>query len=123
MSSKRATTRAITIYHNPRCSKSREALKFLTDQGITPTVVEYLKNPLNKDELKELLSLLGCQPKAFVRSQDQAYKDSPFDLDDADIVTSKVAANSALMERPIVVVDSKKAVIVRPTTDGLAAIL
>ena len=55
------------IYHNPRCSKSRQALQLLRKAGIEPTIVEYLKRPLRKEELKKISQLLGLRPKNFVR--------------------------------------------------------
>ena len=55
------------IYHNPRCSKSRQALQLLRDAGIEPTIVEYLKTPLVKGQLRNISQLLGLRPKEFVR--------------------------------------------------------
>ena len=56
-----------TIYHNPRCSKSRQTLQLLREAGVEPIIVEYLKKPFEKDELKKLSQLLGLRPKEFVR--------------------------------------------------------
>ena len=56
-----------TIYHNPRCSKSRQALQILRDKGIEPNIIEYLKTPLQKDELKNISKTLGLRPKDFIR--------------------------------------------------------
>ena len=57
----------VTIYHNPRCSKSRQTLKIIKDHGIQPVVVEYLKVPLKKSELNNISRLLNKRPKDFVR--------------------------------------------------------
>ena len=56
------------IYHNPRCSKSRQTLQLLREEGIEPTIVEYLKTPLAKEQLRNISQLLGLRPKDFVRN-------------------------------------------------------
>ena len=62
------------IYHNPRCSKSRQALQLLRDAGIEPTIIEYLKTPLAKEQLKNISQLLGLRPKDFVRKIEKDFK-------------------------------------------------
>ena len=64
-----------TIYHNPRCSKSRQALQILRDRGIEPNIIEYLKTPLQKDELKKISTSLGLRPKEFVRKNESDFKE------------------------------------------------
>ncbi len=64
----------VTIYHNTHCSKSRQTLQLLRDKGIEPLVIEYLKNPPNKTELKKILSFLGMAPRELMRTQEAVYK-------------------------------------------------
>lgn len=66
---------SVTIYHNPRCSKSRQALQLLTDKGISPGVVEYLKTPPSFEELEQILGLLGLEPRELMRKGEAAYKE------------------------------------------------
>lgn len=103
-----------TILHNPKCSKSREALKLLQDNGIEPKVVEYLKTPLNQSELKTLMSQLDSEPASMVRTKEALYKELKFSLDSKDQIIKFIAEHPVLLERPIVIKD-KKAVIGRPT--------
>ena len=67
---------SVTIYHNPRCGKSRETLRLLRDRGIEPRVVEYLKAPPSASELKRILGLLGLGPRALTRQKEAPYKDN-----------------------------------------------
>ena len=64
------------IYHTPRCSKSRQALQLLRDAGIEPTIIEYLKTPLAKEDLRNISQLLGLRPKDFVRKIENDFKDN-----------------------------------------------
>ena len=66
----------LTIYHNPRCSKSRKTLQIIKDNGIQPTVVEYLKKPLKKFELENISRLLNKRPKEFVRKSEVDFKEN-----------------------------------------------
>lgn len=93
----------VTIYHNPRCSKSRETLALLQDKGISPTVVEYLDTPPSVDELRVLLRKLGMAPRDLLRKKEakEAGLDDP-SLDD-DAVLAGMVANPRVIERPIVV--------------------
>ena len=68
--------KTFTIYHNPRCSKSRQALQILRDKGIEPNIIEYLKTPLQKDELKNISNILGLRPKDFVRKNEKDFKEN-----------------------------------------------
>ena len=65
-----------TIYHNHRCSKSRQALQILRDKGIEPNIIEYLKTPLQKDELKNISKTLGLRPKDFIRKNENDFKEN-----------------------------------------------
>ena len=106
---------SITIYHNPKCSKSRQTLKLLQEQGINPLTIEYLKNPPTVEKLKEILSLLGVSPRDLMRKKENEYKElglANSDLSDEDLIDLMIK-NPILIERPIVVVDGK-AVLGRP---------
>jgi arsenate reductase len=95
----------IQIYHNPRCSKSRETLALLQEQGIEPEVVEYLKDIPSAADIKTLLSKLGITARALLRSKEAEYKEAGLDdqsLSDDDIIAAMVRFPK-LIERPIVV--------------------
>jgi len=98
-----------TIYHNPRCSKSRETLAMLEAAGIKPEVVEYLRDVPSEETLLSLMEMLP--PTSMVRTKEPAY--SGFDLNDKKTVARELHLHPELLERPIVV-RGKKAVIGRP---------
>ena len=102
-----------TIYHNPRCSKSRQTLGLLQDRGIEPEIIEYLVTPPSADELKTILGLLGKGPRDLMRKKEakEAGLDNP-DLDD-DALIAGMVANPIVIERPIVV-NGGKAALGRP---------
>ena len=105
----------VTIYHNPRCQKSRETLTLLRDAGIEPTVVEYLKTPPTQKRIKELIELLGVQPHELLRKKEAPYKELGLGRDSsAAQVARAVAEHPVLLERPVVVVDDAKAALGRP---------
>tara|TARA_Y100000748_G_scaffold79026_1_gene65263 strand:+ start:808 stop:1158 length:351 start_codon:yes stop_codon:yes gene_type:complete len=103
------------IYHNPRCSKSRQALQLLREAGIEPTIIEYLKRPLRKEDLKNISQLLGLRPKDFVRKIEKDFKDNRLSerLDDDDNIIEAMLLFPKIIERPIVV-SGGRAVIGRP---------
>lgn len=100
---------AVTIYHNPRCSKSRQTMALLADRGIEPTIIEYLNTPPDVAELKRLLDMLGIGPRELLRKKEahEAGLDDP-DLSDEALIEA-IAANPIVMQRPIVVKDGKAA--------------
>ncbi len=104
----------ITIYHNPRCRKSREGLEVLEQSGKPYKVVHYLEEPLGEEQLKQLLRALGMPPMALIRTQEPAWKSNyrGRDLSDGELIKAMVA-HPKLIERPIVV-KGNKAVIGRP---------
>lgn len=104
----------ITIYHNPRCSKSREGLQFLEDNQLDFQTVKYLDEPLTEKELKELIKKLGIKPIELVRTKEEIWKNNykDKDLSDKQIIDAMIE-NPKLIERPIVV-NGDKAVIARP---------
>ena len=114
----------VTIFHNPRCSKSRQALAELTDQGVGHEVVQYLKEPLDRDALTALLAILEDEPSALVR-RDPRFKElglTASEVQTAEQVVDVLAAHPELMERPVLV-KGDRAIIGRPTervTDFIA---
>ena len=104
----------ITIYHNPRCGKSRAALALLREHGVEPRIIEYLETPPSAAELRALLGKLGIAARALVRSGEDVFK-SKFGgrtLTDAEWIAAMVA-DPVLIERPIVV-RGDRAVLGRP---------
>jgi arsenate reductase len=111
---------AYTIYHNPRCGKSRATLALLQEHGVEPNVVEYLKTPPSITELKKIVEQLGLEPEQLVRKGEEIYK-SKFagkTLSDAQWLAAMVE-NPILIERPIVV-SGKRAVLGRPPENVLS---
>ena len=104
----------IQIYHNPRCGKSRSALKILDEKGLSFDTILYLKEPPTFDELKEVLSKLSMKPEALLRKGEAIYKEQykGKSLSDDEWITAMVE-NPILIERPIVI-SGDKAVVGRP---------
>ena len=106
---------SVTIYHNPRCSKSRQTLALLRDKGTEPEIIEYLKTPPGKKELKDMLEKLGLSPRELMRKKEAAYKDNQLDdesLSDDQLLDAMIE-HPVLIERPIVLANNK-AIIGRP---------
>lgn len=104
----------VTIYHNPRCSKSRQTLALLRERGVEPTVVEYLKTPPDEATIRALLTKLGLAPRALMRVKESVYRDLGLKgVTDADALIRAMAENPILIERPIVVAGDR-AVLGRP---------
>jgi arsenate reductase len=105
----------LTLYHNPRCSKSRGALELLEARGLTPTVVRYLETPLDAAQIQSLLTKLGIGARELLRTGEDEYKTlnlADTRLSEGQLIAA-IAAHPKLMERPILAVGSK-AVIGRP---------
>ena len=105
----------ITLYHNPRCSKSREALALLREQGQEPEIILYLETPPNAKTLKAILEKLGISARELLRKGEDAYKDlnlADEKLSDAALIKAMVE-HPKLIERPIAI-NGEKAVIGRP---------
>ncbi|MDH5513168.1 MAG: arsenate reductase (glutaredoxin) [Gammaproteobacteria bacterium] len=114
---------SVTIYHNPRCSKSRQALALLEKRGIRPRIIEYLVTPPTEAELKSLLKRLGITPRELLRTKEEEYKKAKLDrpdVTDAEIIRALVK-HPRLMERPIVV-NGDKAALGRPPENVLKII-
>lgn len=114
----------VTIYHNPRCTKSRLTLQLLQDNDIAPEVVEYLKTPPTIEELSNIVKLLGIPARGLLRTSELPYKEN--NLGDSSLSDSKIIEimhkNPILIERPIVVVNNQKAAIGRPPENVLPII-
>ncbi|MDA1343455.1 MAG: arsenate reductase (glutaredoxin) [Proteobacteria bacterium] len=103
---------AVKIYHNPRCTKSRQTLQLLKDRGIEPEVIEYLKTPPSAAELADIMDKLGIEPRALMRKQEAEYKANGLEnsaLDKQSLINGMVA-NPILIERPIVLANGKAAI-------------
>jgi arsenate reductase len=110
----------LTLYHNPRCSKSRAALELVQARGLQPRVMQYLDNPPGADTLKSLLQCLGISARALLRKGEDAYKT----LNLADPALSEQALIEAMVRHPILIerpilVRGEKAVIGRPVENLL----
>jgi len=105
----------VTIYHNPRCSKSRQTLALLRERGIEPRIVEYLRTPPDAETLTRLLGLLGLGARDLLRRKEAPYKELGLDdaaKSEAELVAAMVA-HPVLIERPIVV-KGERAALGRP---------
>jgi arsenate reductase (glutaredoxin) len=101
----------IKIYHNPRCSKSRQTLQLLIARGIDVEIIEYLKTPPSVDELDDILQKLGLEPRQLMRQKQAEYQQNNLDdvtLDKLSLLAFMVKY-PVLIERPIVVANGKAA--------------
>lgn len=112
---------ATVLYHNPRCSKSRQTLHLLEEQGVQPDIVKYLDTPPDAATLRTILNLLAINPRELMRQKEQEYK--ALNLDDESLTDEQLiqamVANPKLIERPIVL-NNGKAAIGRPPENVLA---
>ncbi|NBF08539.1 arsenate reductase (glutaredoxin) [Pseudomonas sp. Fl4BN1] len=110
----------LTLYHNPRCSKSRAALELLEQRGLAPTVVRYLETPLDATQLRSLLGKLGISARQLLRTGEDEYKS--LDLADSSLneeqLIAAIAQHPKLMERPILET-ADRAIIGRPPENVL----
>ena len=110
----------LKIYHNPRCSKSRKTLQIIRDHGVEPEVVEYLKTPPTESEIKKISNLLGLDPKRFVRTSENDFKENGLSekINDNEAMFRLMAKFPKIIERPIVVSEDR-AIIGRPPENVL----
>jgi arsenate reductase len=102
---------SVTIYHNPRCSKSRQTLELLRGKDVEPDIVEYLKTPPDAETLGQLLDMLGLEPRDLMRKKEKEYKENDLanpDLTREELIAAMVA-HPKLIERPIVIKGTKAA--------------
>jgi arsenate reductase len=100
------------IYHNPKCSTSRQTLQLLEARGIKPKIIEYLKTPPSKTEMKKILDLLGLEPRQLMRRQEPEYAAAGLDKATLtrDALIDAMLAQPKLIQRPIVLANGKAAV-------------
>jgi len=111
----------LTIYHNPRCSKSRQTLALIEESNTPVTIVEYLKTPLSEDKIKQLLALLKVSPIEMMRTKESEFKEQNLaDASDNALIQAMVNTPK-LIERPIVEAQGK-AVIGRPPENVMSLI-
>jgi len=119
-----------TLYHNPRCSKSRQTLELLQQNSIEVEVVEYLKTPPTSERINEILALLNLEPRQLMRKGEDAYKELSLDndsLNDEQLVAA-MFNNPKLIERPILFIENSdeqganKAAIGRPPENVLTIV-
>jgi arsenate reductase len=114
-----ATMDTVTIWHNPRCSKSRGALALLTEHGVDPAVVRYLDDAPDRAGLERVLAQLGTDdPRAIVRTREKVYTELGLADADRETLLDALVAHPILIERPIVVVGDR-AVVARPPEKAL----
>ena len=103
---------SVTIYHNPRCSKSRATLSLLESRGVDPEIIHYLETPPDAEQLDALLDMLGCEPRDAMRHKEAPY--ATLGLDEPTLTRSALieamVANPILIERPIVVAGQRAAI-------------
>ena len=112
----------LTIYHNPGCSKSRETLQLLQQNDKIPEIIEYLQTPPSREELIQIIKMLGITPRDLLRTTEQAYIDAK--LDDSvtnDLIIDAICKFPILLQRPIVI-SGKRAIIGRPPSRVLEII-
>ena len=102
----------VTIFHNPRCSKSRAALQIVKKLGIEPIIIEYLKNPPTPEKIKLILDKLGVNPRDIMRTKEPVYLEKELnnqDLANEELIDA-IAESPILLERPIILVGEKAAI-------------
>ncbi len=106
----------ITIWHNPRCSKSREALKILEDNGCEKEIVKYLESTPSKEQIQKLLKMLDLSARELMRTKEDIYKELNLkeELDELKLIEAMVE-HPKLIERPVII-KGNKAIIGRPTS-------
>lgn len=113
---------SLTLYHNPRCSKSRQALALLEEKGLSPRIIEYLKTPPTTDELTGLIRKLGCKAHDIIRTGEDEYTEAGLSENSPDDkILAALVKYPVLLQRPIVVKGSR-AVIGRPPENILTLI-
>ena len=118
---KRENYMTVKIYHNPRCSKSRQTLALLTDRGVTPQIIEYLKDTPTEADIRDVAKMLGLSSvRDMMRTGESIYKELNLkDVSDEDRLVRAMTQNPKLIERPIVLKDGK-AIIGRPPESVLS---
>ncbi len=104
-------TEPTRIFHNPRCSKSRQTLELLNERGIEPEIIRYLETPPTAEELGNILDMLGCEPRELMRTKETEYKE--LGLNNPELsreqLLQAMSKHPKLIERPIVIRNNKAA--------------
>lgn len=101
----------VIIWHNPRCSKSRSAVALLEEKGVDADIVKYLETPPSKEELVEMLQMLGIGARELMRTKEAIYKELNLkEESDENKLIAAMVAHPKLIERPIVIKDGKAAI-------------
>ncbi|MGF2736783.1 arsenate reductase (glutaredoxin) [Marinobacter sp. DUT-1] len=104
-------TEPTRIFHNPRCSKSRQTLELLNERGIEPEIIRYLETPPTAEELGNILDMLGCEPRELMRTKETEYRE--LGLDNPELsreqLLQAMSGHPKLIERPIVIRNNKAA--------------
>ena len=102
----------VKIYHNPRCSKSRQTLQLLQEQDVEPEIIEYLKTPPSAEELDDILQKLAIEPRELMRKKEAEYKATGMNDEtlDREALIKGMVATPKLIERPIVLANDKAAI-------------
>ena len=103
---------SVEIFHNPRCSKSRQTLELLNNNGVNPEVTEYLKAPPDRQKLEEILDMLNLEPRQLMRTKEKEYKEQDLGNEELtrDQLIDAMIATPKLIERPIVIKNGKAAI-------------
>ncbi|UCE89266.1 MAG: arsenate reductase (glutaredoxin) [Pseudomonadota bacterium] len=111
----------IVMYHNTRCSKSRQTLQLLQERGVEPGIIEYLKTPPNSEMLERILAMLGMEPRELMRTKEKVYRENGLDNPSLsrDQLIAAMVEHPVLIERPIVI-NGERAALGRPPENVLA---
>lgn len=113
---------SVIIWHNPRCSKSRQTLELLHENGITPNIRLYLEDVPSTEEIASVIQMLGLTPRELMRTKEAEYKELGLDrVNDHDALIAAMVNTPKLIERPIVI-NGNKAAVGRPPEDVLKVI-
>ena len=110
----------VQIYHNPRCSKSRQALELLKSKNINPEIILYLENPISTKDVEDILKILKISAREIMRKKESEFKEmglSDINISEKDLIEA-IVKTPKLLERPIVI-NGNKAAIGRPLTNIL----
>jgi arsenate reductase len=116
---------SITIYHNPRCSKSRKTLELIQAAGVSPTIVKYLDDPPGADRIGELAATIGIPVADLLRRGEDAFRnatDLP-DLEDDTSLAAWLSRNPKVLQRPIVIDDDAGIAVVGRPPENVGAVL
>jgi arsenate reductase len=115
----------ITIYHNPRCSKSLKTLEIIQEAGIAPKVVKYLDEPPDGDRIQELAATIGVPVSGILRRNEDEFRDANDlpDLDDDAALAAWLARHPRVMQRPIVIDDDARVAVIGRPPESVAELL